>query len=138
MDFTRLKQTVAKHYAARDAAHRWDHAERIAARALAWLDAADDGSDFDRDQVIALSYLMTLGQPVWQQVELRSAVEACFVEQGWTPLRTRELMRALERLPDKPKTDEERLVADADSMMRLPAFGLTRAITLLRFSVSPA
>jgi hypothetical protein len=128
MDFTRLKQTLKKPYGELDPARRWDQAERIAATALAWADASEE--DVDRDLVEALAYLLTVRREVVPKLALRNAVETCFVEQGWTPLRIRALIRALERMPEKPETLEEKLVADADTLTCLGLLGLVRQVAM--------
>jgi hypothetical protein len=99
MEFARLKQVLTPHFARCDTGSRLDHAQRLAARAVS-LCRASAATDWDEDTVKTLSLILPVRESVRTQAATRSAVEACLVEAGWPPLRIRETLRAIERLPD--------------------------------------
>ncbi|MEK7705717.1 MAG: hypothetical protein AAB426_12215 [Myxococcota bacterium] len=126
MDLGRLQQLLAPFARTLDAAHRTDHAARVRERACGWIE-----SESLHDAELALVQTLALLLPFrasLQQTATRAAVEAVFVEAGWSAIKIRELFRALERLPDAPKSLEEKLVADADTIDRLGLIGLVRAM----------
>ena len=129
MDFRRLKDKLAPLYKSRDPAARFDQAERIAAKALFFAaQIVADGDSVDTALVEALAYLITLRNSILPQMATRTSLEACLVEQGWTSPKARELFRSLERLPDYPKSREEQIVADAETVTRLGLVGLLRQV----------
>lgn len=121
--------TLAPAYQRQEPGQRADQAERLARLALELGQEEAEGQALDHDQVAVLAALLPVGPSVLEDVALRGAVEASLIEQGWTPMRTRLLFRSLEQLPDKPKSLEERLVADADSLTRLGLLGFARALS---------
>lgn len=131
LDTAQLRELVAPLYHNVDVVSRWDYGERLARDALRWIDAADgDARDADADMVAALAHLYPVRTQIYPQLRTRTALEAFFVGQGWTTLRTRELMRGLEHLPDQPRSLEEKLVADAETLSRLGIYGFARAVAL--------
>ncbi len=127
MNFRALEDKLAPLYRERDAANRWEQAERLTRRALAFADdASNDAAELDRDRLIALCYLLGVCEPILRDMAVRTTIEACFTEQGWTPLMFRQLIQSLERLPDRPRAIDEKLVADAHSALCLGALGFGR------------
>ncbi len=124
MNLSGLKAVLAPLHAKLDAGKRWDQAERLLKLALRLANDLD--GEIDRDLLATLAFTFTLRAEVRAPTSTRSSVEAALAEQGWTPLSTRELIRALERMPDKPATDEEKLIVDADTYTQLGLLGLCR------------
>ncbi|MEM6730862.1 MAG: hypothetical protein AAF658_04865 [Myxococcota bacterium] len=126
MDLFGLKELLAPFYARQSGELRADHPERVAAIATRWQKETEE--PLDGDLILAMSYLYSITDQVSTQHRVRVGIEAWFVEQGWGNAKIRGLMRAAERLPDEPKSFEEKLVADADTLCRLGLLGLTRAL----------
>jgi hypothetical protein len=128
LDVPRLRDLLAALYGANDASERWDQGLRITRVALSFVQAdAAETKDADVQMVAGLALVFPVRQKVVPTTRVRASVEAFFVSQGWTAVRSRELMRALERLPDKPQTIEEKIVADAETLTRLGVLGLVRS-----------
>ncbi len=128
LDIPPLRDLLSGLYSSNDAAERWDQALRITRIALKLAEAdAGDTKDADLGMVAGLALVYPVKQKVVPTTRVRASVEAYFVSQGWTAVRSRELMRGLERLPDKPQTVDEKLVADAESLTRLGVLGMVRA-----------
>ena len=106
------------------------HAERLLAIARRWLGEPQTtgAADLGQEAVEALCLLLPVRDRLLGEFALKSRIEATFAESGWTPLRCRELLRSLERLPDKPRTDGEKIVADADSILGLGTLGLPASL----------
>src|SRR5436190_1453256 len=117
MSLGRVPEIVLAYYAGNDPAHRQEFADRLAYRALQLADAESPGR-VDLGLLELLARLLP-ARDTLHHTKARGAVEAALVELGWTDPQLRDLWRALERLPDKPTTLEERLVADADTLLRL-------------------
>ncbi len=127
MDFARFKETLTPLYKTRDVAHRLELAERRVQLAYELArEVTNKNVDPDTDIVCALGYLMGVKEQVLPNMNVRGALEACVAEYGWSTLRARELFRALERLPEHPKSIEEQLVADADTLLQFGLLGLAR------------
>jgi hypothetical protein len=127
LDVPKLRDILGTLYAANDAAERWDQALRIGRTALGFIDSESvETRDADVEMVLGLALVYLVRQRVVPTTRMRAAVEAYFVSQGWTAVRSRELMHGLERLPDKPSTIEEKLVADGEAWTRLGILGFTR------------
>jgi hypothetical protein len=129
MDFSRLKKLLQPWYGELNPAIRADHAERVARKALGWARAGRT-VDFDRDLLTLLAYLLPVRDVVLKTTSNKNAVEAALVEQGWPPLQCRELFHSLARLPDKPTLPEEKLVTDADTLLRYGVLGFARQVAL--------
>ena len=128
LDVPQLRDLLISLYNANDASERWDQAVRVARAALSFVQAdSAETKDADIQMVAGLALVYGVRQKVVPTTRVRASVEAFFVSQGWTAVRSRELMRALERLPDKPTTLEEKLVADAETLTRLGVLGLVRS-----------
>lgn len=128
LDIPQLRDLLAGLYGANDASERWDQALRVARLALSFVTAdSPETKDADIQMVAGLALVYGVRQKVVPTTRLRASIEGFFVSQGWTAVRSRELMRALERLPDKPQTIEEKIVADAEGITRLGVLGLVRA-----------
>lgn len=128
LDVPRLRDLLGPLFATNDAAERWDQALRITRLALSFIDpAAADTREADPSVVAGLALVYPVRVKVVPTLRVRASVEAYFVSQGWTALRSRELMRGLERLPDKPQTVDEKIVADAENLTRLGVLGACRA-----------
>lgn len=130
MDFGPLRQVLGPLYLALDPAHREEHAQYLDKTAHQLLARECEPGSADSALVTALSYLLVARESVLRDVATRSSIEAFFVEAGWTAPRIRELFRALERLPDKPKSTEEKLVADAETLGRLGMRGFVRLLAM--------
>jgi hypothetical protein len=131
MNFNGFKGKLQPLYKSRDPATRFDQAERIVAKARTFAAAlAAEGDDVDTDLVEVVAYLVPLRNTILPQMPTRTTLEACLVEQGWTTLKARELFRSLERLPDNPKSLEEQIVADAETVTRLGLLGLVRQVAM--------
>ncbi|MEM6532842.1 MAG: hypothetical protein AAF654_09460 [Myxococcota bacterium] len=126
MDKFGLRDLVAPFYSKRGGDCRFDHAERIEGIVTRWQKEGQD--ELDEDLLIATAYLYAISEDILPFHTTRVGIEAWFVEQGWGNARIRGLMRSMERLPDQPKSMEEKLVADADTVCRLGLIGLTRAM----------
>ena len=128
LDVPKLRDLLGALYAANDVSERWDQALRLGHTALGFIspDQAET-RDADVEMVLGLALVYLVRQKVVPTLRMRAAVEAYFVSQGWTALRSRELMHGLDRLPDKPHTVEEKLVADAEAWTRLGVLGFARA-----------
>ena len=128
----RLRAALTALYKAAPPAARLDHAERLLAIARRWLGEPQTtgAADLDQEAVEALCLLLPIRDRLLGEFALKSRIEATFAESGWTPLRCRELLRSLERLPDKPRTDGEKIVADADSILGLGTLGFVRHVSL--------
>jgi hypothetical protein len=129
MDFSRLRKLVLPWYGSQNLVIRADHAERIAQKALRWANAAS-ATEYDLDLLTTLAYLLPVRTLVLKTMANKNAVEAALVEQGWPPLRCRELFHSLARLPDKPTLPEEKLVADADTLLHYGVLGFARQLAL--------
>lgn len=128
MNRNELKEKLAPHFAKRNVAHRLPSAERAALHALGWLENAKEEVDAIPDNVYALALLYPIADLVLPSHRVRTGIEAFFVSHGWTETRIRQVLRGADRLPDKPKSVEEKLVADADLVTRLGLFGLVRHV----------
>ncbi|MEO1173463.1 MAG: hypothetical protein AAFX94_15625 [Myxococcota bacterium] len=126
MDRYGLRDLVAPFYSKRGGDSRLDHAERVEAIVTRWQ--KEQQEDLDEEVLIATAYLYAISEDILPHHATRVGVEAWFVEQGWGNARIRGLMRSIERLPDSPKSMEEKLVADADTVCRLGLLGLSRAM----------
>ncbi|MEL6340943.1 MAG: hypothetical protein AAFP04_03635 [Myxococcota bacterium] len=93
-----------------------------------WHEHEADRHDVDADLLLAMAYLYSIRQEVLAHHATRVGVEAWFVEQGWGNARIRGLMRSLERIPHDPKSIEEKLVSDADTVCCLGLLGFSRAM----------
>jgi hypothetical protein len=124
MNWQRLETILATHYADRDAAHRAPYAVRLHAVALRLAAAdGDTASELDRDRLRALSQVVPVRE-AFRSTAGRATLEAWCTEAGWTPLATRTFLRAaLEQLPDKPQSLDEKYLADAESLLRLGMHG---------------
>jgi len=129
MDFFRLRKVLTAWYGAQNPAIRADHAERLAAKVQAWAKTAG-AADYDLDLLTTLAHLLPVRTQVLATAANRGTLEAFLVEQGWPPLRCRELFHSLERLPDKPKLPEELLVADADTLQQFGVLGFARQLAI--------
>ena len=130
LDIPKLRDLLAGLYAANDPSERWDQAMRVTRVALGFFDAElTETKDADLDTVAGLGLVYLVRQKILPTLRMRASVEAYFVSQGWTAVRSRQLMHGLERLPDKPTSIEEKLVADADAWTRLGALGFARTAT---------
>jgi hypothetical protein len=128
LDIPKLRDLLGTLYIANDTSERWDHALRIGHTALGFIDSElAETRDADMEMVLGLALVYLVRQKVVPTLRMRAAVEAYFVSQGWTALRSRDLMHGLDRLPDKPSTLEEKLVADAEAWTRLGVLGIARA-----------
>ncbi len=128
LDIPQLRDLLASLYGSNDASERWEQALRIARLALSFVEAdSAETKDADIQMVAGLALVFHVRHKVVPTTRVRASVEAFFVSQGWTAVRSRELMRALERLPDKAQTIEEKLVADAESITRMGVLGLVRS-----------
>lgn len=128
LDIPQLRDLLISLYNANDASERWDQALRVTRIALSFVQAdSPETKDADVQVVAGLAMVYGVRQKVVPTTRVRASVEAYFVSQGWTAVRSRELMRALERLPDKPQTIEEKIVADAETITRLGVLGLARS-----------
>lgn len=83
----------------------------------------------DRAVVQTLALLVLLAPQLRSNRGPRASLEAFLVQEGWGPRRARELFRSLENLPDKPKTPEEALVADAYTLIHLGHLGFAMHLT---------
>lgn len=126
MDPFGLKELAAPFYRKQNPALREDHPQRVIDLVTQWQQEIDE--PLDGDLLLALATLYAVEEEIRATHRTRVGVEAWFVEQGWGNARIRGLMRALERLPDAPKSMEEKLVADADTALRLGLVGLSRAL----------
>ncbi len=126
MDRFGLKELAAPFYRKQLPSLREDHADRIAALVTKWQKEIEE--PLDGDLLLAMGTLYAVEKEIRSSHQTRVGVEAWFVEQGWGNARIRGLIRALERLPDTPKSMEEKLVADADTALRLGLLGLSRAL----------
>ena len=122
----RLRSALIVTYKAAPPPQRLDHAERLERLALRWLQEDAHPDDFDAEAVSALCLMLPLRERLLAEFNLKSGAEAAFAESGWTAVRVREIMRSLERLPDKPKSSEEKWIADADTVLRLGLLGFAR------------
>jgi hypothetical protein len=122
MSLGRMSQVLLPLYQTNDPAHRAEYAELLVAQALRY---AEREAAPKLDEVEALARLLA-ARDTLRQLKRRGPVEACLIELGWTDPRVRDLWRALDRLPDKPQSIEERLVADAHTVLHLGVGGLVR------------
>ncbi|MEM6274056.1 MAG: hypothetical protein AAF735_02350 [Myxococcota bacterium] len=93
-----------------------------------WHEEEAARHDVDADLLLAMAYLYSVREEVLTHHATRVGVEAWFVEQGWGNARIRGLMRSLERVPNDPKSIEEKLVSDADTVCCLGLLGFSRAM----------
>lgn len=129
MDFKKLESILAPAFRSRGPAESWEQVERINRLALGFRTAlGEEAVEVDSDLLNILSLLITLGAEVPRNLTLRGSIEAFLVQEGWTRLKVRQLMRALENLPHKPETIEEKLAADAFTMARAGMLGFARHI----------
>ncbi|MEL6543121.1 MAG: hypothetical protein AAFQ82_00745 [Myxococcota bacterium] len=126
MEIYELKELAAPFYRQKDPGTREDYPDRVIELVNEWQESIEE--PLDVDLLIAMSTLYAVSEEIRSTHQSRVGVEAWFVEQGWGNARIRGLMRSLERLPDQPKSMEEKLVADADTALRLDLFGLARAL----------
>ncbi len=128
LDVAQLRDLLITLYNGNDASERWDQALRVTRIALSFVQAdSPETKDADIQMIAGLALVYGVRQKVVPTTRVRASIEGYFVSQGWTAVRSRELMRGLERLPDKPQTIEEKIVSDAETMTRLGVIGFARS-----------
>ncbi len=129
MDLKKLEAILSPVYNLRGPAESWEQVERIDRLAHRLCDQLGEGADeVDRDLLSTLCYLVTLGAEVPRSLGLRGNLEAYLVQEGWTSLSVRQLVRALEKLPHQPDSLEEKLAVDAFTLTRSGMLGFARHI----------
>ncbi|MBC7794693.1 MAG: hypothetical protein H7Z43_13395 [Clostridia bacterium] len=127
LDIPKLRELLAALYGQNDPSERWDQALRVTRVALGFIESEQaETKDVDIDTVAGLALVFLVRHKILPTLRMRASVEAYFVSQGWTAVRSRQLMQGLERLLDKPSSIEEKLVADAEAWTRLGVLGFAR------------
>lgn len=127
LDVPKLRELLASLYTQNDPSERWDQALRVTRVALSLIEQESaETKDADIETVAGLALVFLVRHKILPTLRMRASVEAYFVSQGWTAVRSRQLMHGLERLPDKPQSIEEKIVADAEAWTRLGVLGFAR------------
>ena len=118
---------VRPHYAGKDSAHDFQHIERIISR----LDMLSEGFDPPPEphKLFFLACFHGMRSKIRSDSQFRGETTEFLQSLGWTLSEIEDAVASLFRHTSNPQTTEEKMVADANMMGRLGAFGIAKAFT---------